>query len=396
MRYIILLCPGSSTSFTLNWKLILVNQLFSLESIEGILQSTLTGALSPQSALAREFVSEKSNFKRYVIGRNAQSREVINKIHVDGIIDDYVNDMIEWQGVPIRRLRQVEKDAFVLNCSTSISPVNVLKNLNKAGIKKIVGIHELILANGGVFNNPWFVEDQQKDYLDNTAEWHALFSLMEDEQSRQTLLDVMRYRLTANPVFMSSYTVRFNEQYFENFMELKEEVFVDAGGFDGDTTEEFCRRYPDYRRVYLFEPSRKNMLQARARLASFDRIDYMELGLSDCDGELRFDSESGSASSVSISGSELIQVSSLDRAVVEPVSFIKMDLEGWEMRALAGCMRHIENDHPKLALSVYHAAEDFRRIPEYVLSLNQNYRVYLRHYSQGWSETVMFFLPWKP
>ena len=40
-------------------------------------------------------------------------------------------------------------------------------------------------------------------------------------------------------------------QYFESFLNLPEKpVFVDAGGFTGDTTLQFIQKYPDYSAVY--------------------------------------------------------------------------------------------------------------------------------------------------
>jgi hypothetical protein len=75
--------------------------------------------------------------------------------------------------------------------------------------------------------------------------------------------------------------------------------------------------------------------------------------------------------------------------------FIKMDLEGWELKALQGAVRHIREDHPKLAIAVYHHPSDFWRIPEFILSIRDDYDLYLRHYTEGWSETVMYFVPRK-
>jgi len=167
---------------------------------------------------------------------------------------------------------------------------------------------------------------------------------------------------------------------------------VDAGGFDGDTTEEFCRRYPDYRRVYLFEPSQHNMRAAKVRLEAFPRIAFHAEALSDQPGSMRFNAEAGSASAVTSGPGEDVKVTTLDLAVAEPVSFIKMDLEGWELKALAGCGRHIGDDRPKLAIAVYHRAADFREVWRYARSIHPDYKVYLRHYTQGWSETVMFFV----
>jgi FkbM family methyltransferase len=205
-------------------------------------------------------------------------------------------------------------------------------------------------------------------------------------------LDIVRYRLTADSRIMRDYAVRLQDQYFEPFLDLRSEVFVDAGGFDGDTTEEFCRRYPDYRKVHLFEPSRQNFRAAKVRLAAYRDIVFHPEGLSDQMGNMTFDAEAGSAAAVTSGPGEDIQMTTLDIAVAEPVSVIKMDLEGWELTALAGCERHIRDERPKLAIAVYHRASDFRTVWRYARSIHPDYKVYLRHYTQGWSETVMFFV----
>jgi hypothetical protein len=70
-----------------------------------------------------------------------------------------------------------------------------------------------------------------------------------------------------------------------------------------------------------------------------------------------------------------------------------MDIEGWELKALAGCISQIRNNSPKLTIAVYHNSIDFIKIPEFILSINKNYKIFLRHYTEGWSESVMYFLP---
>ena len=269
--------------------------------------------------------------------------------------------------------------------------LTVFQHLEGLGIQSIVNINELTHAAQGRLEWPWFVRQQRQDYGLHARVWEKLYGRLADDESQQTLLDVLRYRLTGNIRYLWNYSIRLKDQYFEDFMTLTAETFVDAGGFDGDTTEEFCRRYPDYRKVYVFEPSETNLRAARRRLQGLRDIEFLALGLSDKPGELYFNAEAGSASSVSTSGSHVIKVTSLDGAVSDPVTFIKMDLEGWEMKALAGCRSHITVSKPKLAVSVYHSACDFRDVPDYLLALNPDYKVYLRHYTQGWSESVMFF-----
>jgi FkbM family methyltransferase len=342
--------------------------------------------------LARALLSGACKGPCFVVGRNEQASDLIGRVRLDGLLDDFATPRSTWRGLPTVSTADLPADSIVINCSTSISPVAVEQRIRAAGIASIVSIHDLICAAEGAIDQPGFVQDQRQDWQLFEAEWTDIFASLEDETSRQVLLDLVRYRLTANTQLMQDYTIRVRDQYFEPFLGLHSEVFVDAGGFDGDTTEEFCRRYPDYRKVHLFEPSQHNMRAAKARLADHRDIAFHAEGLSDQVGSLTFNAEDGSASAVTSGAGEEVQMTTLDIAVAEPVSFIKMDLEGWELTALAGCEQHIQDDRPKLAIAVYHRASDFRTVWRYARSIHPDYKVYLRHYTQGWSETVMFFV----
>jgi len=339
------------------------------------------------------FLSDGHAWPRYAIGKNPETLAVHRLAPLDGIIDDYAGQGELWHGIPLLRTRDAHQNARVVNCSTSIRPVDTLAHLRRAGIRTVVSIADVVRAARGSLPWPSFVQAQRREMEEHLDVWQAIHDALDDEASRQTLRDVVRFRLSADAEYMTGYTVRLAEQYFENFMEYSNEIFVDAGGFDGDTAETFATRYPDYRKILLFEPSAKNMAAARARLASLRDIAFFPIGISDAAGHLRFDPEAGSASAISASAGGEIQVDTLDAVVPEPVSVIKMDLEGWELPALRGAQRHIRDDRPKLAIAVYHDAADLRLIHQYVQSFGHRYRIFLRHYTQGWSETVLFFRP---
>lgn len=329
----------------------------------------------------------------YILGKNDDSAEFANRYRVDGLIDDFSQIEEQWNGLPVTKTGNVPKDAIIINCATSISPVQVTKNLKSAGLNNVIDIAELISQDGAILPLPWFVSQQRAEIKQYASWWRDLYAMLSDEKSKKILLDVVCFRLTASSEYMLDYEVRLKDQYFEDFMKYKDEVFVDAGGYDGDTTEEFITRYPDYKKVYLFEPSQKNLLAAKQRLSGRRDIDFRSVGLSDECGTLYFNADAGSASAVTHRVGESIAVVALDEELRnEPLTFIKMDLEGWEMKALRGAEQTIKNKKPKLAIAVYHAAKDFREIPRYLLGINPNYKLYIRHYTQGWSETVMYFL----
>lgn len=347
-----------------------------------------------RAKLATRFLDRYAVMPRYIVGRNAESEFLRKLIPISGLIDDGAPIGTSWHGIPVVSMIDVPNDACVLNSSTSISPVAVALALLKAGHRQVLNLADLLaLPHPPAGLTPWFIDDQRAELNTHHTKWLELYDLLEDHESKQVLKDVVRFRLTANLESMSGYLIRLNDQYFEDFLALSNEVFVDAGGFDGDTTEQFCNRVPNYRKVHFFEPSETNMSAARCRLKKRERIEFHPIGLHDCKAELGFNASSGSASSVTETGAERIRVDRLDSIISEPIGFIKMDLEGWEMHALRGAAQTIQRYRPKLAISVYHRSSHFREVSEFVLSLCPDYKLRLRHYTQGWSETVLFLTP---
>jgi len=339
-----------------------------------------------------EFLSKDNDKQRYIIGRNSDAAAAMKVITFTGVIDDSSNVPLCWNGIPVIKMKSASPAGWVLNCSTSIAPVNVINALKHQGIENIINLHEL--WSHPRFKSlplPWFVKQQREDFLVNQRKWETLYNCLADQESKATLLDTLRYRLSANPKYMTSYTVRLNEQYFESFLKLNGETFADAGGFDGDSTAIFCSHDVNYKEVFFFEPSEKNLTEAKKKLSHRRDINWMPFGLSDTSGYLAFDPEAGSASSVQMAADHAIKIEKLDDCLNKSVSFIKMDIEGWELHAIDGCKIQIKNNQPKLAIAVYHDASHYWEVWEKITKLNPDYKVRLRHYTQGWSETVMYF-----
>jgi FkbM family methyltransferase len=343
--------------------------------------------------LAEAFFGTSSEVRRYLLGRNPHALSCTEWARIDGIVDDFADEGATWQGYPVIHADDLPSGAIVVNCSMSIRPLSAHARLASIAGVEVLSYADLIRANPA-FPLPDFVASFRSDYALHQEEWRFLESCLADPESRSVLTKLMLYRLTADYAHMSGFSVRFSEQYFDPVVALSaSETFVDCGGYDGDTSLEFLARTSDHRMIYLFEPSPPNFEKARARLRGREKLQLYPLGVSDAKGRLSFDPGSGSASSVCSAGSATIDVVSIDEHLAGPVTYIKMDLEGWELNALRGASRHILEDHPKMAVSVYHQSSDFWRIPKYVLGLRDDYDVYLRHYSEGWSETVMYFIP---
>jgi FkbM family methyltransferase len=71
-------------------------------------------------------------------------------------------------------------------------------------------------------------------------------------------------------------------------------------------------------------------------------------------------------------------------------SYIKMDIEGFEIDALVGAARTISTNRPRLAISGYHKLEHLWEIPSLIKKLSDKYRIYLAHHSPTTWETVFY------
>jgi FkbM family methyltransferase len=89
-----------------------------------------------------------------------------------------------------------------------------------------------------------------------------------------------------------------------------------------------------------------------------------------------------------VSIDEFVSSKSLTR-----VDFIKMDIEGAEIEALEGAKETIREFKPQMAIAVYHELSHYYKIPLYIKNIYPGYRVLFEHYSPGFLDSIMYFLP---
>ena len=110
--------------------------------------------------------------------------------------------------------------------------------------------------------------------------------------------------------------------------------------------------------VYAFEPFPSNAAKLRRHLElnGIKNVTVVETAVSDRDGECTFtNTETSTMNHLSDSGDGLrVRVSTLDSVDLPRPDFIKMDIEGEEVKALRGASRLLSQTRPKIFLSVHH------------------------------------------
>ncbi len=200
--------------------------------------------------------------------------------------------------------------------------------------------------------------------------------------------------------FSSDYGIRsaFGNIYFD-LPELEcgeDEIFIDAGSFDGESSLEFIHWCGEkgYKKIYAFEPLEDGCLLTKQKLDGYHDVELLKCVLGEKDGTINFSQGiniMGSRVAPETSEGKFVDMRSIDSVLKgERATFIKMDIEGSELAALRGGVETLELYKPKLAISLYHKPEDLLDIPEYILSVRNDYKLYLRLYSNMAMDFVLY------
>lgn len=219
-----------------------------------------------------------------------------------------------------------------------------------------------------------------------------------DQHSRATLYANLLFRITYDRSPMLSTWANPSDEYFANFAHSstftlgKNEHYCDCGAFQGPVVSKFlgATEYR-YASITAFEPDRTNfeMLQkvSPVPLVNFRSVNK---AVSDRAGHLRF-METGSISShASDQGNTQVDTIKLDDEV-DKLTFLKMDIEGFEVNALKGASRLLRENKPRVAACVYHYADDLLDVVEQLEQAVDNYNYRLRQHNGSYYYDLILY-----
>ncbi|WP_415398438.1 FkbM family methyltransferase [Sulfurimonas sp. CS5] len=342
--------------------------------------------------LTELFLSPKNTTKKYILGINKLTKSILKHIEVDGIIDDFTR-VQKSRKKSVLSIDEVPKDSIILSASTG-SPLEVKNTLDTQGYTNFNYLSfykysKLPLAA------PPFILDFEDDFKENRDEYAYLYNLLEDEKSKEVFTKVLNFKISFDLEFMQGFTNKHEEQYFDKEIipKIKNICFVDGGAYVGDTIPQIIKNFSDYKKIYAIEPNNLHINIAKRDFGDMKNIEFINCGLGSCEelNPQNIDEKQNNCDH----NYQATDINSIDNIVKEKVDFIKLDIEGAEQDAIDGAKETIKQYKPILAICIYHKAEDWYKIPQKVLSIESEYKVYLRHYMEGIFESVLYFIPKK-
>ena len=152
-------------------------------------------------------------------------------------------------------------------------------------------------------------------------------------------------------------------EYFSNFWEWDHMehfskhinptgVILDIGANIGNHCLMFRKYYPSSKKL-AFEPLQYNWEVLQKNVSTQPNIDTFKVSLSDKLGILKINNDfqdfNSGAASVSDRGESVVCIP-LDYLELEDISFMKIDVEGWEPYVIRGAIRTIEKNKPAIWL----------------------------------------------
>lgn len=347
-----------------------------------------------QQAAVKNFLLNSGN--RYVYGRTNEAKSVAALLDIDGFIDDFTQEKT-FLGKPVLKLSELPENACVLSTVVQAFAISALKKLEASGHTFVDYFAFKVLSGLALPEIPYWI-GAKEHFASNTQDYQAVFDALSDDESRDVFNRLLSFRLNYDISQMYCFTANLQGMYFEPFLNVQSAspVFYDVGAFDGYNSDHFARLYPTMHSAVLFEPIPDQAERLREKYRNDNRFAVHELALSDHEGEVKF-SVNSTASRITDGGEGIsIRASTLDlffkNSGLRP-DILKMDIEGAEIGALRGARNLIRETTPNLAVSIYHAASHLTEAFRLISSLHPRYKYYLRHYTEGYTETVLFAVP---
>ena len=340
--------------------------------------------------LTKLFIESKS-IKKYILGINKLGKSVQKYLEVDGIIDDFTR-VQKSRKKTVLQIEEVPKDSIILTVATG-SPLEVNIKLDELGYTHFNYLSFIRYSKLDLVYPP-FIMDFKDDFLKNTHKYQKIYNLLSDKKSKEVFTKVINFKISFDLKFMKGFTNNFDEQYFDKELipNIKDVIFIDGGGYVGDTLPNIIQNFPDYKKIYCIEPNDLHIKIAKRDFEDQKNIEFINCGLGKEKIEINQAQES---QDICTHDYQAININTLDNLIKEKVDFIKLDIEGAEQDAIVGAKQTIIDNHPILAICIYHKAEDWYKVPELVLDIRNDYKVFIRHYMEGIYETVMYFIPKK-
>jgi len=255
-----------------------------------------------------------------------------------------------------------------------------------------------VLAVYGLFSVYETVNIYRSKTLERLDDFVRLADRLDDTLSQETLYANLLFRLSYDRNWLMPIGTDPSEEYFSmagrpsTFTLGTREHFCDCGAFEGPVVRKFLAANQwQYGSITAFEPDRVNF-SVLSQLSDLPLHNFRPVNkaVSSRRQTLYFEETGTMSSHIVDQGSVTVKTVRLDDEL-ERLSFLKMDVEGFEAKTLHGAARLLANDRPRIAACVYHYAQDLLDVVAAVDQHADGYHFRLRQHNVGYYYDLVLY-----
>lgn len=308
------------------------------------------------------------------------------QIPVAGIFasDEFVRGH-DFAGYPVRKLSELEAEVrdFVVVLAFAVCSPAMIDRVRTLSEKYTLYVPDVPVVGGGIFTPDYCTEHEE--------EIRQVYQSLADERSRQIYANLINFKISGNPAYLIDQVDSKDDIWNRVIQPTNHEIYVDLGAYNGDSIREMLEyTRGKYHRIIAVEPDRKNYKKLVKFVGDTPSVQCYQCTAWCVDTELSVASKTGRQSTVAAEGA-MTPARAVDNLLAgNPVTLLKMDVEGAEREALWGASRSIARYAPKLMISLYHRNEDIYELPLLVKKINPRYRLFIRHlpYIPAWETSL--------
>jgi FkbM family methyltransferase len=333
--------------------------------------------------LAKDFFEYLNLPFLYVVDKNA------NNYKTDGF----------WRKTKIIHpddVEETDKKSCLLIICIATTPLMALRDdLKNSGWNDIAFFYDISEAYSErhPLSNGWFLGKLNENDKKSIRE---VFSFLADDVSRAHYVQFLAWRKLRTELLFNDSEINKDSRFFiPEIIEVlrPDEVFVDGGAHQGLVAKKFIKITADkYSEIYAIEPDNNSLEILQAQLKDAHDIKIIKSALSDKNGEEKFYQGFDFVSKLNKNGQTLKKTAALDSLKIQ-ATFIKIHLEGGELKALQGAAATIKECRPIIAVTLYHNSDGIWKIPLFLIRNAVKYKYYLRLHSWAGTGAVFYAIP---
>lgn len=250
------------------------------------------------------------------------------------------------------------------------------------------------------------VDEERNYFFKHLDEYIELINSLQDDLSKQTVIARIKSYISLDRRWLMRVAQGHHQFTSERFSTRSlvlsnEEIYIDVGAAHGDTVAAFFNfSRGQYDSIHAFEPDPVNFGGLKRLCDVIPRSYCYNKGLSDDEGNLSFKEDPGNRFGSRFEVTENntgihVQTVRLDD-VLEKATLVKIDVEGFENKAINGASRIIMECAPSMHIAGYHYPKDLLSIIDTVNNIHKYKNIAIRHCDGSLYDTNILFSDHQP